>query len=675
MRSVDALLQPFTLNGLTLRNRIVSTPHAPAYADDGMPGERYQRYHEEKARGGIGMTMFGGSSCIGPDTPPVFGQLYVGHDRVIPYFQQFAQRIHAYDCGLICQISHLGRRTTWNNGDWLPVMAPSPVREPAHRGFPREMDDDDIRRVIGYYADAAWRCREGGLNGVEILSHGHLPGQFLSPATNRRTDGYGGSMENRFRFLRELLDAVRERVGANFIVGVRHGADEAIDGGQTLNEGIAAARAMEIWGTVDYLTVNHGHIATDHGLAHHMPGMGLGLAPWLATVAAVRRETALPLIHSCRISDLATARHALTENLLDLVGMTRAHIADPHIVNKLTEGREEEIRPCVGAAYCIDRIYGEGEALCLHNAATGREATLPHVIVRAGTRRTVVVVGGGPGGLEAARVSAERGHAVVLFEATGALGGQLALASRATWRRDLSGIVDFYARRLEALGVDIRWNTMADDEAVIAESPDVVIVASGGLPNAPDVPGVEHAISVWDVLSGQPVAGEVLVYDDNGQHQGPSCADALATGGATVEIVTPDRQVAAEMGSVNFPFYLQSFYQKGVVMTPDHRLTGIEREGNRLRATLNNEFGGPTITRTVDHVVVEHGTTPMDEVFHALKGRASNRGVLDIEALVDGRPQPGNDADGFRLFRIGDAFSSRNVHAAIHDALRLCKDL
>lgn len=669
-------MQPLTLKHLTLKNRIVSTPHAPAYADDGMPGERYQRYHEEKARGGLGMTMFGGSSCIGPDSPSVFGQLYVGEDRVIPYFQSFAERIHAHDCGLICQISHLGRRTTWNAADWLPVIAPSRVREPAHRGFPREMDIDDIDRVISYYADAAWRCMEGGLDGVEILSHGHLPGQFLSPDTNQRTDGYGGSFTNRFRFTAELLETVRERVGPDFIVGVRMVAQEGTPDGQSLDEGILAARAIEASGLADYLCINHGHIATDHGLANHLPGMGLGLAPWINSVAAVRREVSMPLIHACRLADVATARHAITEGIVDLVGMTRAHIADPHLVNKLRAGREEDIRPCVGAAYCIDRIYGEGEALCLHNAATGREATMPHIIARSSTpERKVVIVGGGPGGLESARVCAERGHNVVLFEATDTLGGQLVLAAKASWRRDLIGIRDFYARRLSALEVDIRWNTLADEHTVLAEHPDVVIVATGGVPDTDYVPGAKACKSVWDVLSGEPVSGEVLIYDDVGQHQATSCADWLSDqAGVAVEIVTPDRHVAAEMGGVNSPFYMEHFYKKGVRMTPDHRLAHIEPEGNRLKAIFTNEFGGPDITRVADHIVVEHGTLPADEVFYALQASASNRGVTDVDALREHRAQPAC-ANGYQLFRIGDAAASRNIHAAIYDALRLCKDV
>lgn len=676
MASTDPLLNPFTLKGLTLKNRVVSTPHAPAYADDGMPGERYQRYHEEKARGGIGMTMFGGSSCVGPDSPSVFGQLDVSHDRVIPFFQRFSERISAFDCGLICQISHLGRRTTWNAADWLPVMAPSRVREPAHRGFPKEMDQADINRAIGYFADAAWRCKEGGLDGVEVLIHGHLPGQFLAPDTNQRTDGYGGSFANRFRFVRELLQAVRLRVGDDFIVGARMVSTEDFAGGQTLEEGIASAQLVEQEQLADYLTINYGFIGSDHGLAHHMPGMSHGLAPWLHHVAALRKETRLPLIHSCRLNDLSTARYAVQEGILDLVGMTRAHMADPHIVNKLRAGREEEIRPCVGAAYCIDRIYGEGEALCLHNAATGREATMPHVIARSpDAGRKIVVIGGGPAGLEAARVSAERGHKVVLFEATSQLGGQLALACKATWRRDLSSLIDYYARRLEALGVDVRWNTFAESAHIEAEMPDIVIIATGGTPDVTDVPGHEHALSVWDVLSGQPLSGSVLVYDDNGQHQAPSCADVLAEAGATVEIVTPDRSVAAEMGGVNFSIYLQRFYQKGVAMTPNHRLSGIEPVGNRLEVTFSNEFGGPDIARVVDHVVIEHGTLPADELFHELRTASANGGELDLDAYTSGLPQPLADANGYQLYRIGDAVASRNVHAAVYDALRLCAPL
>ncbi|MGI9301911.1 MAG: FAD-dependent oxidoreductase [Gammaproteobacteria bacterium] len=674
----DPLLQPLQLKHLTLKNRIVSTPHAPAYAEDGMPKLRYQLYHEEKAKGGLAMTMFGGSSCIGPDSPSVFGQLYVGDDRVIPYFEEFSERIHAHDCALVCQLSHLGRRTTWNAADWLPVIAPSRVREPAHRGFPKEMDQSDIDRVIGYYAAAALRCKQGGLDGCEILSHGHLLGQFLNPNTNVRNDKYGGSLENRLRFSIEVLAAVRRAVGDDFIVGLRAEMKSGSSDGLSLEEGLAALRLIESEGLIDYVSLNFGRIDTDHGLAHHLPAMWSRFGPWVALAGTFKKELGLPVIHACRIADLSTARYAIEENLIDLAGMTRAHIADPHIVRKLMAGEEQRIRPCVGAGYCIDRIYGEGEALCIHNAATGREADIPHVIPKSGgAKKKIVVVGGGPAGMEAARVSAQRGHDVVMFEATGRLGGQLVLAARATWRKDLIGIADWYATELETLGVDIRWNVLADEDTVTAESPDVVIVASGGVPDTDFVPGGEACVSVWDVLSGMELSGSVLLYDDNGQHQGPSCADHLAAqANVELEFVTPDRHAAAEMGGVNFPIYLERFYKNGVKVTPDHRLAAVTPQGNRLEVTFRNEYGGSDITRIVDHIVVEHGTLPVDDVFQGLRSRSSNSGTTDLDALLSHRPQPEVSAgEGFALYKVGDAVASRNLHAAIYDSLRLCKDL
>jgi len=674
--SKDILLQPFQLGHLSLKNRIISTPHEPAYAEDGMPKDRYQLYHEAKAKGGLAMTMFGGSASVAKDSPSVFGQLDVSTDAIIPYFKQFADRIHAHDCALICQLSHLGRRTVWDQADWLPVIAPSRVREPAHRAFPKAMDHADIARVRAAYADAARRCKDGGLDGCELLEHGHLPGQFFSPLTNRRTDEYGGSFANRMRFTIEVLTAMRAAVGPDFILGVRFGLSEDDPNGIGLAEGTAGAKLVADSGLVDYMTANFGRIDTDFKLANHLPGMAFPLAPWVAQLASVRDQINVPMFHACKLADLSSARHAIDCGAVDMVGMVRTQIADPDMVNKLIAGDANRIRPCVGAGYCVDRIYHGGGTLCIHNAALGREATMPHQITPSdGPAKKVVIVGGGPAGLEAARVSATRGHQVVLFEATGNLGGQVLLAARAAWRKDMIGIVDWLVAEVTHLGIDIRWNTLADQVAVMAEAPDVVIIATGGLPDTDFVAGGDHALSVWEALDGRALEGQVLVYDDNGQYPGPSAADALSRrAGVSVELVTPDRAAAMGMGTLNYPVFMRNFYANGVTVTPDHRIASVVRDGNRLAVRFTNEFDGPDITRIVDHLVVEHGTLPLDELADDLRADAANGGVIDQAAFIANTAQP-VEAGGYQLFTIGDAVASRNIHAAIYDALRLCKDL
>jgi hypothetical protein len=253
----------------------------------------------------------------------------------------------------------------------------------------------------------------------------------------------------------------------------------------------------------------------------------------------------------------------------------------------------------------------------------------------------------------------------------------LNIASMASWRRDLASVTGWLSRQLERLNVAIRWNTLASSDEVRAEIPDVVIVATGGLPDTDLVLGSDLCISVWDALCDPTLKGSVLVYDDSGQAPGASCADALSgREGAKVELVTPDRMAAMEMGSQNYPIFLEHFYRRGVTITPDHRLHSVQRSENRLKATFTNEYGGPAIERVVDHLVVEHGTLPLDDLFIDLKSGSVNDGVIDYDALLAGKPQPlAGTESAFELYRIGDAVASRNVHAAIYDALRLCKDL
>jgi len=681
--SADPLLQPFQLRHLTFRNRIMSTAHEPAYAEDAKPKLRYQLYQEEKAKGGIALSMFGGSTNVAPDSPPIFGQLYAGDDDIIPWFQQLADRMHAHGAATMVQLTHLGRRTVWDDGDWLPTISSSSVREPAHRSFPKAMELADIRRVVASYAEAARRCKEGGLDGLEVEAYGHLIDQFWSPLVNKRSDSYGGSLANRMRFSLQVLEAIRAKVGSDFIVGIRMTGGEDVAGGLTEADGIEIARTLASTGTIDFINIVKGSIATDEAISHVIPGMGTPFGPALQFAGRFRERVELPIFHANRIADLATARYAISEGLVDMVGMMRAHMADPHIVRKLEAGQADRIRPCVGASMCINRLYLGMEALCIHNPATGREETIPHVVPRsAGPRRRVVVVGAGPGGLEAARVAAERGHSVVVLEAADQPGGQVVLAARATQRRgDLIGIVEWLVSECRLLGVELRFGLVADEAVVAGLGPDVVVVATGGRPRLPAlVEGEDLVATTWDIVGGEvtPSRGEVLLFDDHGTEDGLSCAERLVAAGCSLEIVTPDRQVGHEVTGTAYPAYLGTLYRAGVRMTPDHRLRAVRRTADRrLEVDLWNDYTRTTTHRVVDQVVVEHGTVPNDEVYLGLTSGSSNGGEIDLEAYIAGRPQAlvTNPHGTYQLFRIGDAVSSRSIHAAIYDARRIAMSL
>ena len=676
----DPLLQPFRLKHLTLRNRVMSTSHEPSYSEDGMPKDRYRLYHVEKAKGGIALTMTAGSAIVSPDCPPVFGNLLAYKDEIVPWMRRLADECHEHGAAVMIQITHLGRRTAWNKADWLPVLAPSPIREPAHRSFPKQLEDWDIDRIVADYGAAAARMEEAGLDGIEFDAYGHLPDQFWSPATNKRDDEYGGSLDNRLRFTFRVMDSIRRSTRPEFIVGIRMVADEDWPKGLSREEGVEIARRMAGSGKVDFLNIIRGHLETDAALSRVIPIQGTPSAPHLDFAGEVRAATRFPTFHAARIQDVATARHAISSGKLDMVGMTRAHIADPHIVRKVMEGHEDQIRPCVGATYCLDRIYEGNDALCVHNPATGREATMPHVVVLTeGPRRKVVVVGAGPAGLEAARVASARGHAVTLFEATERAGGQVLLSARVPRRREMMGIIDWRMQRIEAHGAIMRFATWAEADDVLAEEPDVVFIATGGVPNTAVLEeGNDLVISTWDILSGEvKPASRVMVFDDNGAHPAMQTAEFLAHAGSNVEIVTPERMFAPEIGGLNHAAYAEIFLRNDVRVTINTRLKTVERQGNALLATLGSDYGDERTEREVDQVVVEHGTLPVDDVYQALKPLSVNHGEIDYGALLAGRPQTvTRNPDGrFRLFRIGDAVASRNIHAAVFDALRLAKDL
>ena len=675
----DPLLQPYQLKHLRLKNRIMTTSHEPAYPEDGMPKAKYLAYHLERAKAGIALTMTAGSATVSRDSPPVFNNILAYKDEVVPWLKNLTDACHEHGTAVMIQLTHLGRRTGWNKADWLPVVSSSHEREAAHRSFPKKMETWDIDRIKRDYVAAAQRMQAAGMDGLELQAYGHLMDQFWSPLTNSLDAPYGGSMDNRLRFTFEVLQAIRDAVGPDFLVGVRYTGDEDLPGGLGPQEGLEISKRLKDSGLVDFLNVIRGHIDTDAGLTDVIPVQGMRSSPHLDFAGEIRAATGFPTFHAAKIQDVTTARFAIQSGKLDMVGMTRAHMADPHIVRKMIQGREDTIRPCVGANFCLDRIYQGGEAYCLHNPATGRELTMPHDIPKTNTPRKVLVVGAGPAGVEAARVASERGHSVVVLEAAAKPGGQIRLTAQSQRRREMISIIDWRIARCEEQGVRFIYNTLADSTRVLAERADVVIIATGGLPHTEVLSsGNELVDSTWDLISGAVKPGKnVLLFDDAGDHAALQAAEVVASSGARVEVMTPDRSFAPEVMAMNLVPYMRSLQKLDVTFTVTYRLLSVERGPNGLIAHVGSDYGGVHQQRVVDQVIINHGTRPLDELYLELKADSLNGGAVDYDALIAGRPQPHSASvgQGYQLFRIGDAVSARNTHAAIYDALRLVKDL
>ena len=677
--SKDPLLQPFQLKHLRLKNRLMITSHEPAYPEDGMPKAKYRAYHVERAKAGIALTMTAGSAAVSRDSPPVFNNILAYKDEVVPWMRDLTDACHEHGAAVMIQITHLGRRTSWSKADWLPVVSPSHEREASHRAFPKKMEDWDIDRIIRDYADAAERMHAAGVDGLELEAYGHLIDQFWSPSTNTLDAPFGGVLENRVRFAMEAVRAIRKRVGPEFILGVRGVADEVRPGGISAEEGIGIARYLANSGMVDFLNIIRGHIDTDAGLTDVIPVQGMASAPHLDFAASLRDHVNVPIFHAAKIQDVNTARHAISSGKLDMVGMTRAHMADPHIMRKIMEGREDTIRPCVGGNFCLDRIYAGGEAYCIHNPSTGRELTLPHAIEPAPIKRKVLIVGAGPAGLEAARVSAERGHAVTVLEAAPKPGGQIRLTAVSPRRREMLSIIDWRMARCEERGVTFRFNTLADEATVLAENPDVVIIATGGMPHTEVLQnGNDLVASTWDILSGEVAPGKnVLLFDDAGDHPALQAAEVIAKSGARLEIMTPDRSFAPEVMAMNLVPYMRSLQKLDVTFTVTFRLLSVEKTPEGFKAVVGSDYGGVRKERIVDQVIVNHGTLPLDDLYFALKPLSINLGAADYGALTALQAQTlrPNPAGTFQLFRIGDAVAARNTHAAVLDGLRLARAL
>ncbi|HKC98251.1 MAG TPA: FAD-dependent oxidoreductase [Methylomirabilota bacterium] len=647
-----ALFSPIRVGAVTLKNRIYSSGHAEAMAESGRPGARLTRYHEAKARGGCALTIFGGSSSVHPSSPAAAWKQIANHDdSIIPAYRALADAVHAHGCHVFTQLTHMGRRAQADGEEANVLLAPSQIPERVHRDVPHELESEQIAELVRAFGEAARRCREGGLDGIELsMAHNHLIDQFWSSLFNHRQDEYGGSLDNRMRFGMEVLRETRRRVGRDFVVGARISGDEFTRGGLTAQDMAEIARRLAASGLVDFLSIIGGGAHTYELQAAAVPNMSYATGVFVPLAAAIKQAVpGMPIFHASRIVDPVHADRTVAAGQIDVVGMTRALIADPELPQKAREGRLDDIRTCVGANEgCIDRIYLGKPVTCVQNPATGREAELGEVHLAVRPKR-VVVVGGGVAGLEAARMAAVRGHRVVLLEKTAELGGQVLLAARAPARAEYAGIVRFLAAQVRKVGVEVRLDVEATAPAVLAEHPDAVIVATGSHPFVPPVPGSDgkHVVTDRDVLSGEAKVGaKVVVVDDVHTQEALSTAELLLEQGKRVEVISPLFYVGQDIGVTSIAPLYKRLFTRGAVLTPGTELRAIE--GSAV-IVANVYSGAERRIEGVDTVVLAAGSRSTDSLYRALKGQVAE------------------------VYAVGDCVAPRGVHQAILDATRVAR--
>lgn len=651
----DNLFEPIKVGPLTIPNRIVRSAHGTL-----LTGEELIAYHEARAAGGVGMSTLEATG-VHPSAPSLI-PLY--SDDCLPFFRAISDRMRPYGMKLLQQIYHPGSATRPKKA--ATQWSSSPIPNPMVGGVPFEMTTAQIAEVVAAFAAAARRCRDGGLDGVDVhASSGYLIEQFLSPATNRRTDGYGGSLENRMRFLMEILEAIRAEVGAEFCVGIRLPNEEYIPGGLTPEDNAEIARRVEH--LVDYVSLHMGSYWRFHKLLSTMDDpLGHEIAP----SEVITRAVSKPTIVVGRIMTLDHASHIVASGAADMVSMVRALIADPELVNKARRGDDALIRPCIGSSMgCVGQLMSTGKLSCVVNVAAAVETKVSFEPQGpAPVLKRVLVVGGGPAGLEAARTAALRGHEVHLHEATRRLGGQVAIAATAPHRSDIGAITEWLTSEIERLGVTIRLSSLVDPEVIAEVAPDEIIIATGAAPQhngfqlatpAAPIPGhdLPHVYTSWDLFGfgGRATIGDhAVVFDDTGTFEAISVADTLLAAGAAVTMLSRHDAIGATLPyppatveaakerlySGRFDF-IGGHYLQGI--TPDEVIIGVLFT-ERVRALA------------ADTVVLVSFPVP-------------NRDLADhlLSATANGRPAS--------VHLVGDVTGTNGVLPAIHQAAALARSL
>ena len=641
------LFSPIEIGNLTVRNRIVNTAHGTNFAKDHTVTDRHIYYHVERAKGGVGMSIMEATSVHPSYNLGVMDTIWSFDERNIPQFRRLSRAVHQHGAKILVQINHGGRHSV--SGDaMLPQMAPSPIPAPdlwePGAEVPHEMDEEEILEIVQAFGRAAAVVKEGGMDGVELHGgHGNLIHQFMSPWVNQRLDGYGGSVENRLRFAYEVMAEVRRQVGDEFVVGMRISGDEFVSGGLTMDDMRDISRRLAATEKLDYINVSNSNYSDTRSMAAHIPSMYIEPAAFSYLWAGIKEVVDIPVIGIGRINSPELAEWILEEGKADMIGMVRELIADPHLPNKAREGRLDEIRTCVACMQsCIGRLERSLPISCIYNPVSGREqewaASEPAVV-----RKRVLVVGGGPAGLEAARVASVRGHDVILYERSGELGGQVNAAAKAPHRGDFGEIALYLSRQVAKLGVEVVLGVEATEEIIAEADPDAVVVATGSSAHVPPVPGAELGIvvSAKDVLEDKFELGErVVVVDTQGLHPGSDVAEFLADKGKMVEIVTTKPYVGASLELLTWRLLYERLMTKGVVMSPSSALKEIREDSVVIYSTITQQ---------------EREIPDVDSVVFAVADAADNRLYRSLKGKVR------------ELHAIGDCVAPRGVEHAVYE--------
>lgn len=643
------LFSPLRLGPVVVRNRIVFSAHLTNYARDGHPTEQHAAYYAARAEGGAGLVITEEHSTHPTDWP--YEKLIHGFQpSVVPGYRRITEAVHAHGVPIFAQLNHNGGQAS-SMYSRLPVWAPSPVPDPMFREVPKAIDTREIAEVVAGYGTVAEHCAEGGFDGVELqCSHSSIVRGFLSPATNLRTDGYGGSLRNRARILLEIIAAVRAAIGPDRALGVRLCGDELIEGGTTIDEAVEVARMVEATGEVDYINTSIGVATSTLYMIEASMAIPPGYALFISN--AIRRAVDLPVVGVGRIKDPLQAERALEEGHCDLVGVVRGQIADADFAAKARSGHGGDIRTCLSCNQeCVGRMGLNRWLGCIENPRTGKES-VPLPAPKA--RKRVLVVGGGPAGLQAAATAADRGHHVTLFEREPSTGGQVALAASVPSRAEFLDVVRNLRAECERCGVDLKTGTEATAELLLGEHPDVVVLATGARPQPPWWAGEqERVVDVRDVLAGRAApTGRVLVADELGFHQAASIAELLADRGCAVQISTPGMVVCQDLGvTLDMETFNIRAHVKGIGQRTDEVIMGSSATEDGVSVQILKHTTGEHSEEPFDWVVCSVHQSPVEELWHELA-----------------------DAP-FPVHRVGDCRTPRRADAAVVEGHRVAVEL